>query len=99
LLAQDSVLFTQILDYILLAVIHPTGQRDHNEMEGGEASLHFLVIVSSQLKILTPATLIRVFGPYGIFLAGTVVCKCVQAGGSPPLRYEAYQFRFGHLTL
>jgi hypothetical protein len=49
-LAQYSVLFTQILDHILLPVIHPTGQCDHQELKGIE-SFHRLVIVSSQFKI------------------------------------------------
>jgi len=49
LLAQYSVLFTQILDNILLPLIHPTGQHDHHKLKGIEGFFHRLVIVSSQL--------------------------------------------------
>ena len=47
LLAQYSILFTQILDHILLPLIHPTGQHNHNTLKGIEGFLHRLVIVSS----------------------------------------------------
>ena len=50
LLAQYSILFTQILDHILLPLIHPTSQRDHNKLKGIEGFLHCLVIVSSKFK-------------------------------------------------
>jgi hypothetical protein len=47
LLARYSVLFTQILDYILLALIHPAGQRDHNELKGVKGFLYCPAIASS----------------------------------------------------
>ena len=64
LLAQCSVLFTQILDHILLALIHPTGQHDHNKLKGIEGFLLRPVIVSSQFKSHALMLVIRVSGPY-----------------------------------
>src|SRR3954447_18114448 len=66
LFAQDSVLFAQILDYILLPLIDPTGQHDHNELKGIEHRLRHLVIVSSRLQSIASVLFIRVFGPYGM---------------------------------
>jgi hypothetical protein len=51
LLAQYSVFFTQILDHILLPLIHPAGQHDHKKLKGIHGFLHRLVIVSSQIPI------------------------------------------------
>jgi len=64
LLAQYSVLFTQILDDILLPLIHPTGQHDHNKLKGIEGFLHRLVIVS--FKIQRSHVTDSNFGPYDI---------------------------------
>jgi len=64
LLVQYSVLFTEIFNYILLPLIHPAGQRDHNKMKWVDPFLHRLVIVSSQGQSNARTLLIRVFGPY-----------------------------------
>jgi hypothetical protein len=51
LLAQYSVLFTQIRDHTLWPLIHPTGHTINYKLKGIEGFLHRLVIVSSiQLK-------------------------------------------------
>ena len=77
LLAQYSVLFSQILDHIHLALIHPTGQHYHDKLKRIEGFLHRLVIVSSQFKTQRPHSLIRVFGPYGI---RTTASKALSPG-------------------
>jgi len=52
LLAEYSILFAEILDHILLALIHPSSDGDHNELKRIERSCHgpgdCLIVVQSK---------------------------------------------------
>src|ERR1700758_5626197 len=66
LLAQNSVLLLQIPDHLLLALIHPTGNRHQQELKRIEHSRHLLPILST-LPSVTNRLSIQSFtisGPY-----------------------------------
>ncbi|HEX4166069.1 MAG TPA: hypothetical protein VHZ55_11400 [Bryobacteraceae bacterium] len=66
LLAQYSILLSQVLDHLLLVLIHPAGSRHQQELKRIKHSRHLLPILATPLSIHEPAvnSFVFIFGPY-----------------------------------
>ena len=87
MLAQNSVLLSQILDHLLLVLIHPTGNRHQQELKWIEHSRHLLPILSTRSPVTNRLSIhsVRISGPCATVIGRfynsrdhSTVCRSIQ---------------------